>query len=144
MVWLHCPKCNTTEYTEIVAPQGRSHFCGTQVEEVEVGLDIRAELTIARHNIALIDRSLLEGRKAGLGKLFAKLLEKPLIALRKSEETYLERLGGCDIPSYPGDMKDIRERLPVRETNRFGLLISEFRYRPEDRFAKGGGRKGSH
>jgi hypothetical protein len=25
LVWLHCPKCETTEYTEILMSEGRNH-----------------------------------------------------------------------------------------------------------------------
>ena len=36
IVWLHCPKCNTLEYSEVPMPDGRVHKkCGTLVEEEE-------------------------------------------------------------------------------------------------------------
>ncbi len=136
MVWLHCPKCKVVEYTEIVAPHGRKHLCGTDVEEDVVELDIRAEATIARYNIERIDR-LVRGKGGFIrGKLFAKTMNKAFAAIRKSEETYLEILGADGIPSYPGDIEDLKEKLPIKSVNRLGLLISEFRYKPEDRFAE--------
>ena len=136
MVWLHCPKCDTIEYTEIVAPYGRVHSCGTQVEESNVELDIRAELTITRYNIEKIDRLIQENSKFTRRKLFAKSLDKAFTALRKSEEIYLKRLRAHDVPSYPGNIEDLKDKLPIREVNELGLLVSEFRYKPENRFVK--------
>ena len=48
LIWLHCPKCNTIEYTELRMPGGRVHKCGTLVEEEEIPIDVRAEFTISQ------------------------------------------------------------------------------------------------
>lgn len=135
LVWLHCPICKTTEYTEIVAPHGRTHFCGTPVEEIEVELDKRAELTITRYNIQKIDQLIKKNNNFKLRKLFAKSLNKALITLKKSEETYLKRLGE-NTPPYPGEIEALKDKLPIKEVNKLGLWISEFRYKPEERFLK--------
>ena len=54
IVWLKCPKCETREYSELRMPEGRIHKCGTMVEEHEVEIDIRAELTVSLRNSELI------------------------------------------------------------------------------------------
>ena len=51
LIWLHCPQCNTIEYTEMRMPGGRIHKCGTLVEEEEIPIDIRAEFTISQRNL---------------------------------------------------------------------------------------------
>lgn len=137
MVWLHCPKCHTLEYTEIVSPAGRMHNCGTLVEEQEVELDLRAELTITLTNLATIEKLLEKNSGFKLIKIVSKSLDKALIALKASEETYRERLtlaAGAKLEPYPGELEEIVDKLPVKETNRLGLLISEFRFEPEKRF----------
>ena len=56
IVWLHCPKCNTLEYSEISMPDGRVHKkCGTLVEEEEIQIDVRAEYTISMRNSTRLD-----------------------------------------------------------------------------------------
>ncbi len=138
MVWLHCPKCKTIEFTEIIAPHGRTHLCGTLVEEVEVELDKRAELTITQYNLGKIDQLIEENSGSKLRKLIAKSFDKTLTALRYSEQTYMDRLGASNIPPYPDDIEELKEKLPIKEINKLGLLISEFRYKPESRFVKKG------
>ncbi len=137
LVWLRCPKCQNIEYTEVVAPNGRSHKCGTMVEEVEVKIDLRAELTITHYNLKKIEALLKENEKFKLLKIISKSLDKALLALKRSEETYLERLhisAKQKITIYPGEIVDIKNKLPIIEENKLGLLISEFRFKPEKRF----------
>lgn len=139
LVWLHCPTCDTIEYTEIVAPHGRTHKCGTIVEEVEVSLDLRAEYTLTQFNLEKIGELLHKNKESRLRKLITKSLDNALIALKQSEENYVSRLhlaAGCQIPVYPGSLKDLEEYLPIKETNKLGLLVSEFRFEPEKRFVK--------
>jgi len=139
LVWLHCPKCDTIEYTEIVAPHGRTHKCGTVVEEQEISLDLRAEYTITQFNLKQINKLLGKNKESRLRKLISRSLDDALIALKSSEETYISRLhqaAGCQIPVYPGDVEELQERLPIREKNKLGLHISEFRFEPEKRFEK--------
>lgn len=137
LVWLYCPSCETIEYTEIVAPHGRSHKCGTVVQEIEVTLDLRAEFTITQFNLKRIEGLLEKNKESRLKKLISKSLDNALLALKQSEETYVSRLhlaAGCQIPPYPGDIESLKDRLPIAETNKLGLLISEFRFEPEKRF----------
>ena len=137
LVWLHCPKCNTVEYTEIVAPHGRTHKCGTLVEEKEVSLDLRAEYTITQFNLKQISKLLHKNKESRLRKLISRSLDDALISLKYSEETYISRLhlaAGCQIPAYPGEIEELKEKLPIREKNKLGLYISEFRFEPENRF----------
>jgi len=137
MVWLHCPKCNTLEYSEIIAPNGRTHKCGAPVNESEVDLDLRAEFTITLHNIKKIDEHIEKNSQFKRIKIISKSLDDALRALKNSEETYLERLSlaaGGKIDPYPGKIGDMADKLPIRETNKMGLLISEFRFEPEKRF----------
>jgi hypothetical protein len=139
LVWLYCPACDTVEYTEIIAPHGRTHKCGSIVKESAVSLDLRAEYTITQFNLSRINELLEKNKESKLRKLISKSLDNALIALKHSEETYISRLhlaAGCQIPPYPGDSESLKERLPIKETNRLGLLISEFRFEPEKRFNK--------
>lgn len=137
MVWLFCPKCTTLEYTEIVSPAGRMHNCGTLVEEREVELDLRGEITITEANLSTIDGLLKKNSGFKLTKLVSRSLDKALLALQSSEETYRDRLrlaAGTNVPPYPGEIEEIMDMLPVKITNRLGLLISDFRFEPEKRF----------
>jgi len=137
MVWLNCPRCNTIEFTEIVAPDGRTHKCGALVREVEVEIDLRAELMITEKNLETINQLLEKNKPNRLIKLFAKSLDKALHALLISEKSYYERLlqlAKQAIPPYPDSIDDLKEQLGVREVNQLGLYISDFRYKPENRF----------
>ena len=137
MVWLHCPKCKTLEYTEIISPNGRMHKCGTLVDEKEVELDLRAELTITEYNLKIIYELLKKNSGFKLVKIISKSLDKALIALKASEEAYRERLllaAGVVIPPYPEKIELLKDKLPIKDTNKLGLLVSEFRFEPEKRF----------
>ncbi len=137
MVWLYCPKCNSLEYTEIISPAGRTHHCRTLVEEREVELDLRAEITITEYNLSVIERLMSKNSRFKLVKILSKSLDKALAALKVSEETYRDRIvlaAGMNVPPYPGEIEDLLDKLPIRDTNRLGLLISKFRFEPEKRF----------
>ena len=137
LVWLHCPTCNSLEYTEILAPNGRSHNCGTQVKEVEVELDARAEATITLHNLALIQEKLAETSKSRLKKIAIKGLHKVMSQLQASEEMYLNRLeaaAGQRLEPYEGSWEELAAKLPIHETNALGFAVSLFRYEPMSRF----------
>ncbi len=139
MVWLHCPKCETFEYTEIISPNGRIHKCGTLIEEKEVELDLRAEITITEHNLTVIDKLLKKNSGFKLVKIISKTLDRALIALKASETAYRERLllaAGIIITPYPDDIESLKNKLPIKDTNQLGLIISEFRFEPERRFGK--------
>ncbi|PCI29592.1 MAG: hypothetical protein COB67_03710 [SAR324 cluster bacterium] len=139
LVWLYCPTCNIIEYTEVVAPNGRTHHCGTLVQESEVQVDFRAEMTITERNLKKIEILLQENQKFRLKKLLARSLDKVLINLKNTEETYLQRLqmaSSYQATPYPEDFETLKEKLPIKEENKVGLFISEFRYAPEKRFVK--------
>ena len=136
-MWLSCPQCSTIEYTEIRAPYGRSHKCGAQVQEIEVEVDLRAELTITRFNLETIHTLLAQNKKNRLAKLISRSLDNALISLKQSEETYIQRLflaAKGPLKPYPGAIDELKGRLPVKETNKLGMLISDFRHEPEKRF----------
>lgn len=140
LVWLRCPSCETIEYTEIVAPHGRTHKCGTLVKEAAVRVDLRAEYTITLFNLKKIEEILEKNKESKLRKLISKSLDNALQALKQSEEAYAARLhmaAGCQIPPYPGEIEEIRDSLPIKEENKLGLFISEFRHEPEKRFNDG-------
>lgn len=137
LVWLHCPTCGSLEYSEIQAPNGRSHKCGTQVKEEEVEVDLRGELTLTEHNLKRIEFLLAEAGKNRLKKLLARSMEKTLLMLKASEETYAMRLreaAGGLLEPYEEPLEEIQDRLPIAEQNALGLLVSPFRYQPEARF----------
>ncbi len=137
MVWLYCPKCKSLEYTEIISPAGRMHNCGTRVEEREVELDLRAEITVTEYNLQVIGGLLSKNSRFKLVKILSKSLDKALVALKASEETYRDRIvlaAGMNLPPYPGEIEELADKLSIRDTNRLGLLISAFRFEPEKRF----------
>ncbi|NQU65585.1 MAG: hypothetical protein HQ517_15060 [SAR324 cluster bacterium] len=137
MVWLRCPKCETLEYSEVLSPNGRMHVCGALVEEREIELDLRAELTITNYNLNVLDRLLKNNVRFRLIKIISKSLDKALIALKASEEAYQERLllaAGMSVPLYTDEIDSLKDSLPIKDTNQLGLLISEFRFEPEKRF----------
>lgn len=137
LVWLQCPTCGTIEYTHVRSSLGRSHKCGTQVSEVEVDVDLRAELTLTVINIGKIQEIRAQGEGSMFQKLFSKQSSKLLDQLEQAEMMYMEKVKAAavvKIEPYPveneGDLKDF----PIREINPLGLYISEFRYQPEKRF----------
>lgn len=137
LVWLYCPTCETLEYTEIVAPNGRTHKCGTIVEEAEVEVDLRAEFTITTHNLRRIEELISQNAKNKLFKLVSRSLDKALLSLKQSEEIYLAKLASTTnkvIQPYDGDIDELKEKLSIKEKNHLGLYVSEFRYQPEKRF----------
>jgi hypothetical protein len=112
LIWLHCPTCNTLEYTELAMAGGRVHnVCGTQVEEATVELDLEAEYTIAHINLERLT-----------------ILEELLAGQRKRYEEYRKRLAlaaGRALEGYPLEEESLK-KLPVAEVDAFGLLISRF------------------
>ncbi len=137
LVWLFCPTCKSLEYTEVIAPFGRKHSCGTQVLEEEIRLDCRAEATITLRNLRLISEKLEETSKNKLIKLASKGLHKALSLLQQGEEVYLSRLtkaAGKNLTPYEGSDEELEKQLPIKATNPLGLWVSEFRFQPEKRF----------
>lgn len=123
LIWLHCPTCNTLEYTELALAGARVHnSCGTQVEEIQVDLDLRAEHTITEINLERLN-------------ILGNLLEDQ----RKVYEEYRNRLAlaaGRALERYPTEETGL-EALPVAEVDAFGLLISRFFHHPERLFSSG-------
>lgn len=123
LIWLHCPTCNTMEYTEMAMSGGRVHnTCGTQVQEAEVELDLRAEHTLSRINLERLG-----------------ILENLLAEQRGKYEEYQHRLSlaaGKKLEEYPLT-EEMLEKLPIAEVDAFGLLISRFFHQVEAHFSTG-------
>lgn len=137
LVWLKCPACKTIEYTEIVAPNGRTHSCGTQVQEFEVKLDFKAELTITHQNLKIIDELMNENKSSPLKKILARSMSKLLKSVKAAEEEYLRRINiasNYQAVPYEGEFKRLESSLPIKKRNELGLYLSEFRFAPEKRF----------
>ncbi len=137
LVWLKCPTCKTLEYSEIVAPNGRTHSCGTLVLEEEVQLDLRAELTIALQNLSILDLLVDENKSSSLKKLLAMSMNKLLKSSRAAEEEYIGRINiasNYQAVPYQGEFEQLKPRLPIKKMNELGLYVSEFRFAPEKRF----------
>ena len=121
LVWLHCPVCDTLQYTEVVMGGGRAHnVCGTQVEEIELDIDVRAEYTIADLNLARLE-----------------MLADAVEAQRQHFREYQERLGliaGGAVEGYPVN-KDTVQNLPVADVDAMGLLIPVVLHDPARHFA---------
>ena len=120
LVWLHCPACNTVQYTEVVMAGGRTHnVCGNQVEEIELDIDLRAEYTIAAINLERL-----------------RMLSEAVAAQRERYQEYQDRLrliAGREVPAYPVN-KDTVQKLPVAEVDAMGLLISNALHEPARHF----------
>ena len=105
IVWLHCPKCNTLEYSEVSIPDGRVHKkCGTLVEEEEIQIDVRAEYTISIRNSKRLDELFRETKIPGFMKPLAKKGIGMLENLQAAEKEYrkrLENIAGGTVSPYP-------------------------------------------
>lgn len=123
LIWLHCPTCDTLEYTEMAIAGGRKHnLCGSHVVEKEVELDLRAEHTIAQINLERLN-----------------LLENLLVDQRRKFEEYQHRLSlaaGKPLTGYALSEK-VLEKLPIAKVDAFGLLISTFFHQVEGFAASG-------
>ncbi|MGA1600061.1 MAG: hypothetical protein ACO4AU_13495 [bacterium] len=130
LVWLSCPQCGTVEYTEVRLPEGRYHKCGTLVDEAEVPIDIRAEITISRRNLQLLQEVFESGTAS---KLLGRLLRSArdnLEQLQQSEETYQNKLllmAGQDVESYPEEWDPAEAGLRFEVIQPPGLKITEAR-----------------
>ena len=89
IIWLHCPKCKSLEYSEIEMPDGRVHKCGTVVEEEEVQIDVRAEYTISLRNSLRLDVLFKQTKIPGFLKPLAKKGIGMLENLQAAEEECL-------------------------------------------------------
>ncbi len=120
LVWLYCPTCESLEYTELVLPNGRVHqTCGTQVEEMVVDVDARAEYSLAELNLRQLER-------------LAELVDGQRGRFREYQHR-LELAAGQPLSSYPLTEDTVRV-MPVAEVDPLGLLISAFLRQPVQRF----------
>lgn len=120
MVWLRCPTCGTLEYTEQQMPGGRVHnACGTQVEEVSEGLDLRAEYTVAELNLERL-------------RMLSELVEQQRARYREYQQRLRQAAGG-KLQAYPATEGTL-QRLPVARVDGLGLLVSHFLHEPARRF----------
>lgn len=122
LVWLHCPACDTLQYTELVMAGGRQHNeCGNQVEEIELDIDVRAEYTIAEINLERL-----------------RMLGEAVQAQQRRYQEYQDRLRlitGGEVAAYPVSA-DTVQKLPVAEVDAMGLLISTALHDPARHFAQ--------
>ena len=125
LVWLHCPTCDTYQYTELALSGGRQHnVCGTVVEEVEIEIDVRAEITIAEFNLQRLED-----------------LSRVLESEKKNFDEYRKRLqlvAGKKVTGYALTEANL-SRLPVATISPLGLLIPEALDNPKGRFANSPG-----
>lgn len=121
LTWLHCPTCGTLEYTELPVPGGRRHKCGAVVEEAEVGIDVRAELTVAELNLRRV-----------------AALEGYLQQQRARFEEYRHRLGliAGELPEPYTLTEDRVKALPAADVDPLGLIATEALHNPAQRFKK--------
>ena len=123
LIWLHCPTCDTLEYTEMAMRSGRVHnVCGSHVVEAEVELDLRAEHTIARINLERLN--ILENLLVEQRRKYEEFVQRLSLAARKPLEAY----------SFS---EALLEKLPIAEVDAFGLLISRFFHQVEGYFPNG-------
>lgn len=125
LIWLYCPTCRTLEYTELAMAGGRIHnACGTQVQEMPVALDLRAEATIAHINLERLD--ILQGLLDGQRRRFEEYLQRLDLAAGRAVEPYAVS-------------EDSVEGLPVADVDAFGLLVSRFFENPAQHFQEPAG-----
>ncbi len=132
VVWLHCPTCQTTEYTEVPMTGGRTHKCGTLVEEVKVAIDVRAEYTISQWNLKLLE----EGNAANSSKK-SKLLNKllgitaPLIQqIKQNEIEYqrrLELMTSEKLTPYADGWSPEKDGIKVTAVQPLGIMLTSAR-----------------
>ena len=136
IVWLKCPQCETREYSELRMAEGRIHKCGTLVEEHEVEIDIRAELTVSLRNSELISELLNKTNAKGFLKKFLKSGRAMLEHLERSEEEYrkrLELMASCECKPYPDDWDPVEKGLEIKKMDPLGLQLTPAR-QPELHF----------
>ena len=130
IVWLKCPKCETREYSELRMPEGRIHKCGTMVEEHEVEIDIRAELTVSLRNSELISELLAKSNAKGIMKKFLNSGRAMLEHLERSEEEYRKRLqlmSQQECTPYPEEWDPEEKGLEIKKMDPLGLQLTAAR-----------------
>ena len=134
LVWLYCPRCKTCRYTHVLAPDGRTHRCGTQVLEDEVELDLRAEAVLALHNV----RKLRELEEASENSPSDETTLRRLKNGIEAEEEYVRRLesvAGYAFDDLDGEsVEDSAERTGAEKNALSGIYLTPFRIDPLRRF----------
>ena len=132
IIWLHCPTCKTTEYTEVQIPGGRIHNkCGTLVEEKPVPIDIRAEYTIAMRNLTILEEW---AKKGHIPRLLSRLLgpaRQMLQQIENAEREYQRRLEAIVYPKkltpYTDEWNPQGQNMNVKIIQPFGILLTAAR-----------------
>ena len=131
IVWLHCPKCKTLEYSEILMPDGRVHKkCGTLVEEEEIQIDVRAEYTISMRNSKRLDELFKETKIPGFIKPLAKKGIGMLENMQAAEKEYrnrLENIAGGSISAYQDEWDEKSLDMDIKILEPLGVILSEAR-----------------
>lgn len=120
LYWLYCPVCDSLEYSALAVRGGRRHNpCGTMVQEAEVPLDLREEVTLAELNLERLE---------ALVHLLAGHIERFRTYRRR-----LEQAAGSPVTTYPPESAAV-ERMTKRGIDGMGLFSSTFLQQPEMRF----------
>lgn len=130
LIWLHCPKCNTIEYTEVQMEGGRVHKCGTLVEEKELPIDVRAEFTISQRNLQKLQELEEKQQSSKVMKLVGGGLQSLIKQLRAREEEYQQRLQNMTsitITPYPEQWDPSAQGVEFSVSDPLGLQISAAR-----------------
>ncbi len=131
IVWMHCPTCQATEYTELQMPGGRIHKCGTLVEEVEVAIDARAEYTISQRNLAILEK--VSGKISDIkNKIIRKWLgnEQLLEQIKANERDFqhrLELIAKEKITPYLDEWDPLENGIEIVKAQPTGILITNVR-----------------
>ena len=129
--WLHCPKCETLEYSEVEMSDGRIHKkCGTLVEEEVVQIDVRAEFTISLRNSERLEELFEETKIPGFLKPLAKKGIGMLENLQAAEEEYRKRLKnivGGHVDPYPKDWDEKSLEMALKTLDPLGITLTEAR-----------------
>ena len=130
LIWLHCPKCKTIEYTELRMPGGRVHKCGTLVEEEEIPIDVRAEFTISQRNLDKLDELEEKQNSSKVMKLVGGRTKSTIKQLRAREEEYQQRLQNMTserLNNYPEQWDSKTQGVEITVSEPFGLEITAAR-----------------
>ena len=130
LIWLHCPQCNTIEYTEMRMPGGRIHKCGTLVEEEEIPIDIRAEFTISQRNVDKLDKLKEKQKSSKVMKFVGGGMKSLVKQLRTREEEYQKRLQNMTsehLSNYPEQWDPKAEGVEITVSEPLGLEITAAR-----------------
>ncbi len=144
LVWLHCPTCKTTEYTELRIPGGRVHNkCGTLIQEAEVAIDVRAEYTVSHRNLKILEawqKQNMESSNASQKEVNeivgrAKHLLDQLKAGEQEFQHRLRLIAGKKIEPYPEDWDPQEHGVDMRIVHPFGIYFSTAR-QPDQYFPR--------